>query len=146
MSNWFKDFLDDPFGTVGNTIGGLFQDVDLGYLASLGGALAYQSGALDPVLEKLGLDFATQAANAPQQTGYLGGIPEYVAVQERVPQSGIAAPRPGDRGQRYFSDVIYAQKPQSMMTPPTLEQAQATARSQAQGLASLPTFTYPGPG
>jgi hypothetical protein len=136
MSNWFKNFLNDPFGTVGGTVSNLFDDVDLGYLASLGGALAYQSGALDPVLEKLGLDFATQAANAPQQTGYLGGIPDYVAVQERVPQAAIAAPRPGAAGQRYFSDVIYAQKPESMMTPPTLEEARAMARSQV-GLGSL---------
>lgn len=136
MSNWFKDFLSDPFGTVGGTVSNLFDDVDLGYLASLGGSLAYQSGALDPVLEKLGLDFATQAANAPQQTGYLGGIPDYVAVQERVPQSGIAAPRPGASGQRYFSDVIYAQKPAGMQ-PPTLEEARAMAQAQAAGIAGL---------
>ena len=29
MSNWFKDFLNDPFGTVGGTVSNLFDDVDL---------------------------------------------------------------------------------------------------------------------
>jgi len=118
---------------------GIFgDDVDLGALAGLIGSAAYKSGGVDPLLDILGLDFLQSDANAPRPAGYQGSIPNYVAVQERVPQSGIAPPRPGATGQRYFSDVIYAQKPESMMTPPTLEQAQAMARSQV-GLGSLNT-------
>ena len=144
MSNWF----DDLVGGVGDFISGTGNvltdvatsifgpNVDLGALAGLIGSAAYKSGGVDPLLDVLGLDFLQSDANAPRPTGYQGSIPNYVAVQERVPQTGIAAPKPGDPGRRYFSDVIYAQKPESMMTPPTLEQARAMARSQV-GLGSL---------
>jgi len=127
---------------------GIFgDDVDLGALAGLIGSAAYKSGGVDPLLDILGLDFLQSDANAPRPAGYQGSIPNYVAVQERVPQSGIAPPRPGATGQRYFSDVIYAQKPESMMTPPTLEQARAMAQTQAQnlGIAALPTLPNPNP-
>jgi len=141
-------WVDKFTGAIGDIYGGITgglgdfatsifgDDVDLGQLGGLLTTLGYQSGAFDDVLQAAGLDFLLPGgANPP--VGYQGGIPEYVAVRERVPQSGIAAPRPGAMGQRYFSDTIYAQKPESMMTPPTLEQALAQARTQAQGLAGL---------
>ena len=144
MSNWFDDLVGgvgDFISGTGNVLTdvatGIFgPNVDLGALAGLIGSAAYKSGGVDPLLDVLGLDFLQSDANAPRPTGYQGSIPNYVAVQERVPQSDIAAPRPGASGQRYFSDVIYAQKPESMMTPPTLEEARAMARSQV-GLGSL---------
>ena len=141
---WFDNLVSG----VGNVISGTGNaltnvatsifgpNVDVGALAGLIGSAAYKSGGVDPLLDVLGLDFLQSDANAPRPTGYQGSIPNYVAVQERVPQTGIAAPKPGDPGRRYFSDVIYAQKPESMMTPPTLEEARAMARSQV-GLGSL---------
>jgi hypothetical protein len=136
-----EDIVDSVFGSgtgasIGNFVTSTFGGIDPQALTALLGTAAYQSGGFDKVLDAIGLDFLTTDANAPPVTGYQGGIPEYVAVQERVPQAAIAAPRPGAAGQRYFSDVVYAQKPESMRTPPTLEQARAMARSQV-GLGSL---------
>ena len=133
--------VDTIFGqgtgaSIGNKITSAFGGIDPQALTALLGTAAYQSGGFDKVLDAVGLDFLKTSANAPPVTGYQGGIPEYVAVQERVPQGAIVAPRPGAAGQRYFSDVIYAQKPESMRTPPTLEEARAMARSQV-GLGSL---------
>jgi len=137
----FTGAIGDIYGGITGGLGdfakGIFgDDVDLGQLGSLLTTLGYQSGAFDDVLQSAGLDFLLPGGTNPP-VGYQGGIPEYVAVRERVPQAGIAAPRPGAMGQRYFSDTIYAQKPESMMTPPTLEQALAQAQAQAQGLAGL---------
>jgi hypothetical protein len=111
----------------------------------MGGVLAYQSGLFDNVLKDFG--FGGLASDAPlaPPTGYQGGIPDLVAVRERVPQEQLAMPTPGGMGQRYFSDTIYAQKPESMMTPPTLEEARATARQQV-GLPALTGGTGMGTG
>lgn len=136
---FFNDLLSDPFGTIGDVAGDIFGglDVDWGALAALGGAAAYQSGALDPVLEALGLDFATQAAQvAPPIIGYQGEIPKYEAVQYKIPQGGYR-PKPGDPGRRYLTDVIYAQRPEGM-TPPTLQEAQRMGITQALTMAGLP--------
>jgi hypothetical protein len=69
--------------------------------------------------------------------GYQGKIPELQAVRERVPMpapvEGQAPRRPGSAGRRYFSDTIYAERPETDI--PTVAEAQATAQAQAQGLA-----------
>ncbi len=69
--------------------------------------------------------------------GYQGKIPELQAVRERVPMpapvEGQAPRRPGSAGRRYFSDTIYAKRPETDI--PTVAEAQATAQSQAQGIA-----------
>ena len=141
-SNWFDDLVGgvgDFISGTGNVLTdvakGIFGDnVDLGALAGLIGSAAYKSGGIDPLLDMLGLDFLESDANAPRPTGYQGSIPQYQAVQERVPQTGIATPKPGASGQRYFSDVVYAQRPE---TPaPTVEQARRQTQSQAQQLAA----------
>jgi len=147
--NTVTDVAGDIFGSsgLGGLLGGVSNFIspggntnpnNLALIAGLGSLAAQQFGLLD--------------GNTPP-TGYQGGIPDYVAVQERVPQMGIAPPRPGAAGQRYFSDVIYAQKPESMKTPPTLEQARAMARSQvglgplnAGGVGSGMAGTLGGPG
>ena len=138
------DFVSGTGNVLTDVAKGIFgDDVDVGALAGLIGSAAYKSGGVDPLLDMLGLDFLQSDANAPRPAGYQGSIPNYVAVQERVLQPGLT-PKPGDPGRRYFSDVIYAQKPAGM-APPTLEEARAMAQAQAQGLASLPNLPTPSP-
>ena len=114
----------------------MFTDVvdsDAG-AALLGTGIAAIGGAVAP-------DFFNPQS-AP--VGYQGEIPKYEAVRERVamperqpiPESGIDPNRrPGGAGRRYFSDTIYAKKPES--EPMSVAQARAKAKEQAQGLAAL---------
>jgi hypothetical protein len=71
------------------------------------------------------------------KVGYQGKIPNLQAVRERVPMQqpteGQPARRPGEAGRRYFSDVQYATRPEQKTQ--TVEEAQAKARAQAQGIA-----------
>ena len=130
------DLFKDPIGTIsglGKSALDYFTSQDLEDIIALGGAAAYQAGLFDPILEEFGL--GNFAAGAPMTTpvGYQGGIPEYVAVQQQVPRAMAGTPTPGSRGQRYFTDMIYAQKPD---TPtPTLAEAQQAATQQAQDLS-----------
>ena len=142
------DLFTDPINTITSLGSGAlnyFSSQDLSDIIAMGGTLAYQAGLFDNILKDFG--FAGLASDAPlaPPTGYQGGIPDLVAVRERVPQEQLAMPTPGGMGQRYFSDTIYAQKPESMMTPPTLEEARATARQQV-GLPALTDGTGAGTG
>ena len=136
MAFTLTDLLKNPLDTIsglGKNALSYFGSQDLEDIIALGGAAAYQAGLFDPILEEFGL--GNFAAGAPLTTpvGYQGGIPEYVAVQQQVPGAMAGTPTPGDRGQRYFTDVIYAQKPD---TPtPTLAEARQTATQQGQELA-----------
>jgi len=67
--------------------------------------------------------------------GYQGEIPKYEAVRERVQLPQDPNRRPGGAGRRYFSDTIYAKKPESEAM--SIAQARAKAKEQAQGLAAL---------
>ena len=139
MSVSLGDFFKDPIDALGRLGQGaldFFSAQDLSDIIAMGGAAAYQLGLFDPIFEKFGLEGFSASAPLFQPVGYQGGIPDLVAVRERVPQEQLAMPTPGGMGQRYFSDTIYAQKPESMMTPPTLEEARATARQQV-GLGAL---------
>lgn len=109
-----------------------FWDDFVGGLTDLGDSITG-----DNLLE-LGLAYAVEQSGMfdPQipQTGYQGKIPEYKAVRRLVqpgqtPSPELAARRPGGSGQRYFSDTIYAQKPEAEI--PTVEQAAAKAANQA---------------
>lgn len=141
MSFTLTDLLKNPIDTIsglGKNALSYFGSQDLEDIIALGGAAAYQAGLFDPILEEFGL--GNFAAGAPLTTpvGYQGGIPEYVAVQQQVPGAMAGTPMPGDRGQRYFTDVIYAQKPD---TPtPTLAEARQTAAQQGQELAEKNMF------
>ena len=59
----------------------------------------------------LGLSYGAEALglNDPQiqKTGYLGEIPRYDAVRERVPGTYDPLRRPGSSGQRYFTDTQF---------------------------------------
>ena len=123
---WFSDFVNEQYedaadfftddigeyvggaGGVGSTLLGL----GLGYLAD-------KSGIADPKLPVV---------------GYQGSIPEYSAVRERVPMQEDPNRRPGSAGRRYFSDTIFAQKPET--EPMTVEEARKKAAAQAQGIAA----------
>ena len=123
---WFSDFVNEQYedaadfftddigeyvggaGGVGSTLLGL----GLGYLAD-------KSGIADPKLPVV---------------GYQGSIPEYSAVRERVPMQEDPNRRPGSTGRRYFSDTIFAQKPET--EPMTVEEARKKAAAQAQGIAA----------
>ena len=123
---WFSEFVEDQYedaadfctddigeyvggaGGVGSTLLGL----GLGYLAD-------KSGIADPKLPVV---------------GYQGSIPEYSAVRERVPMQEDPNRRPGSAGRRYFSDTIFAQKPET--EPMTVEEARKKAAAQAQGIAA----------
>lgn len=124
---WFSDFIKDTFDseTVDSVVD--FLGADIGGGSSIAGTLlglglgyaADQSGIADPKLPVV---------------GYQGSIPEYTAVRERVPMQADPNRRPGSTGRRYFSDTIFAQKPET--EPMTVEQARAQAVAQAQGIAA----------
>jgi hypothetical protein len=67
--------------------------------------------------------------------GYQGKIPEYTAIREQVTGRDDTDRRPGSSGRRYFSDTIYAKKPEGQ-EPMTVEEARAKAKAQASGFAN----------
>ena len=121
--SWWTDLtsgVSDAFSQDDTFLGGIgdFARSNLGgTLINLG---AKELGLLEP--------------NIPV-VGYQGGIPEYQAVRERVPMPADPNRRPGSGGRRYFSDVVYADRPERQ--PMSVAQAQQQARTQAQGLAAL---------
>lgn len=68
------------------------------------------------------------------QVGYQGEIPEYTAVREQVTGRDDTDRRPGSGGRRYFSDTIYAKKPEGQ-EPMSVEEARAAAKAQADEFA-----------
>jgi hypothetical protein len=69
------------------------------------------------------------------QVGYQGEIPKYTAVREQITDRDDTDRRPGSGGRRYFSDTIYAKKPEGQ-EPMTVEEARAAAKAQASGFAN----------
>lgn len=90
-------------------------------------ALATAGGALLPLLSD---------SSSSRPSGYQGGIPQYTAVREAVPQTYDPTRRPGSGGQRYFTDVQYVPRTGEGAAA-ALTAAQTAAQTQAQGLASL---------
>ena len=70
-----------------------------------------QGGKATEGLFNLGLSYGAQALglNDPQiqKTGYLGEVPRYDAVRERVPGTYDPLRRPGSSGQRYFTETQF---------------------------------------
>ena len=130
--SWLTDFLTDTVDFVTDDLDEYGGSEGAGNLlrSFLGmglGALVDRSGLADPKIPVV---------------GYQGSIPEYQAVRQRVAMPEDPNRRPGAGGRRYFTDTIFAQKPES--TPMTVEEAQAAAAAQAQGLASLnPAYDPP---
>jgi hypothetical protein len=69
------------------------------------------------------------------QVGYQGEIPEYTAIREQVTGRDDTDRRPGSGGRRYFSDTMYAKKPEGQQ-PMSVEEARAKAKAQASGFAN----------
>lgn len=109
-----SDFWDTFSGLFDSDTSGFGWEDILPILVGVGGAQGWFGGG------------------GSQPVGYQGGIPEYTAVRRRVQPAQNR--RPGGPGQRYFSDVVYAQGAGS---PPPLDVAREKAFDQAQGLAAL---------
>ena len=90
----------------------------LGLLGSIGLASALKDrGVFDPDIPPV---------------GYQGKIPEYTAIREQVTSRDDTGRRPGSGGRRYFSDTMYAKKPEGQQ-PMSVEEARAKAKAQAGG-------------
>jgi hypothetical protein len=68
-----------------------------------------------------------QSQKTPEKTGYQGGIPQYEAVREQVPNTYDPDRRPGSGGQKYFTDTKY-------VAPADAASARTTAKTEAAGL------------
>ena len=126
MFDWLEDILDNA----GDAVKDIFDDAT----------------SSEAIKSYLGMGLAGLLGNFDEPNipvvGYQGSIPEYQAVRQRVAMPEDPNRRPGAGGRRYFTDTIFAQKPET--TPMTVEQAQAAAAAQAQGLAGLnPTYDTP---
>ena len=65
-----------------------------------------------------------------EKAGYQGTIPDYTAVREPILQNYSGDRMPGQGGQRYFTDTIYADTPEDMKGQPTYAEAQAITGEQ----------------
>jgi hypothetical protein len=72
-----------------------------------------------------------QSNQAPEKTGYQGGIPKYEAVREAAPNTFDPNRRPGSGGQRYFSQTQFAAPGEAAAT------ARTAAKEEAAGLEAL---------
>ncbi len=153
------DFLDDIFGTSGGFDDDIFSDtsnLESLLAAAKGGSKGSKPntfekfvGAFFPqgkgssgaggLLELLGPLALTsllkdRGAFDPDiaPVGYQGKIPEYTAIREQVTGRDDTDRRPGSGGRRYFSDTMYAKKPEGQQ-PMSVEEARAKAKAQAGG-------------
>jgi len=124
-TDYFTGFRDEPNflerlfgGLLGGGSGGSGGNSTLEALIGLGGASFLKDrGYLSP--------------NIPDNT-YQGSIPDYTAVREQVTGRDDTDRRPGSGGRRYFSDTLYAKKPEGQ-EPMSVEEARAAAKAQAAG-------------
>ena len=120
----FLDYFDDILGSFGldDDSSQVLRNYLLGYVAQKSGVGDF-------------LGITGSGDQGPQ--GYTKPIPKYTAIREPVQYDEIEEDlrRPGSGGRRYFSDVVYAERPDTTM--PTVEEARQRARTQAEGLASL---------
>ena len=135
-----QDILDFLAGAKENDYNPTFMD-------RVGGALSQffperkGSGGAGGLLELLGPLALTsflkdRGAFDPDiaPVGYQGKIPEYTAIREQVTGRDDTDRRPGSAGRRYFSDTMYAKKPEGQQ-PMSVEEARAKAKAQAGGFA-----------
>lgn len=120
----FGDKATDIVSGLFNSAGDAFVNpddgtIDVARVLGLGGGIANLLGLFGD--------------NKPPVVGYQGGIPRYQAVRSEV--AGMPDPnrRPGSTPQRSFSDVVYAQRPDTPV--PSVAEAQARTDQQAAQLA-----------
>jgi len=77
-----------------------------------------------------GIYGAYQSQQAPEKTGYQGGIPKYDAVREQVPNTYDPDRRPGSTAQNYFTKTRF-------VAPEGAEAARTTAKEEAAGLEAI---------
>jgi len=104
----------------------------------LGGLEGLDAKDLGPLLVAYGLEKSGIGQPNIPKTGYQGKIPKYEAVRRQTqpmntPIYGSEDRRPGQGGQRSFTDTIYAQRPEDQKVP-TLEEAQTIVDAQASQL------------
>jgi hypothetical protein len=133
-----EEFRNDYPGAEGNSI-----------LSTLSGyARKYGQGALDALKGAFtdsktgnvnwrnvagaagGLYGLYQSQQAPEKTGYQGGIPKYEAVRETVANTYDPNRRPGSTAQDYFSSTKF-------VAPKDAEAARTAAKEEAVGLEAL---------
>jgi len=143
--------LSDYSDTSAAALGGIFTSADSSsdnFLRSIIGktlsdkvlgSSSGKSGGAGGLLELLGPLALTsflkdRGAFKPDiaPVGYQGSIPEYTAIREQVTGRDDTDRRPGSGGRRYFSDTMYAKKPEGQQ-PMSVEEAQAKAKAQAAG-------------
>jgi hypothetical protein len=145
MENWsyLNGVWTDPKGTPYDMryLNAAEQTSIGGTLQKLGGALASKlTGAFTKQVNgKSETDWRAVAAAAgglyglyqsqktPEKTGYQGGIPQYEAVREQVPNTYDPGRRPGSGGQKYFTDTKY-------VAPADAASARTTAKEEAAGI------------
>ena len=118
MLNWLADLFG---GEEGGGIGDLFKSL-------VGGTSSDESNAKIAALFGLGNATGLFPGAKTPPTGYQGGIPKRVAVQEMVPNTYDPNRVPGSSGQQYRSQMQYV--PQEKVP-----QARQTAITQAQQYA-----------
>jgi len=123
-------------------LGGGEKDKPSGFQKILNSVLGTKGGSGGVNLGQLGLGlglaslFKDRGAFRPnvRPVGYQGKIPEYTAVREQVTGRDDTDRRPGSAGRRYFSDVIFAEKPKEK--PMSVEEARAQAKEQVSGFTA----------
>jgi hypothetical protein len=112
--------------------------------------------ALSDILDNFGMDEIIGLLGAyggyegwfntdQEKAGYQGKIPDYTAVRDRVPIDWDSGRRPGEYGQRYFTDTTYAETPEDMLkrvNAPSLADAKAGAIAQAAQLQQQNTQPF----
>ena len=150
-----SNFITDAFGAIGDLYGGTMN-----FLSKDDNPLSrFTNVAIAAAVAK-------HAQPQSKPVGYQGKVDmDLAAVRERVPQQpaptagsnlGIMSGennmagdmyqkgqerRPGGAGRRYFSDTIYAKRPDTEI--PTVAEAEATAKAQADALAAKQAPTPP---
>ena len=139
LGDWWDDWLADPLTTTKDTV-------------SQGLGSFMSTGSTGNKLIDMGINYGINNSSFGQaqnlDIGYQGSIPDYSPVRERVDLDPNR--QTGGKGQRYFTDMQYADRPSA--DSPTIEAARANALKQKielnkrnKGMAMPPASPQPQP-
>ena len=139
LGDWWDDWLADPLTTTKDTV-------------SQGLGSFMSTGSTGNKLIDMGINYGINNSSFGQaqnlDIGYQGSIPDYSPVRERVDLDPNR--QAGGKGQRYFTDMQYADRPSA--DSPTIEAARANALKQKielnkrnKGIAMPPASPQPQP-